>query len=308
MAYKEISISTNALTEDLVSDLLISLGSEGTSIVDPNDIEFVKQNDVTWDFVDNSLLENKDEVIVKGFFNEISEKLLNNISQGLERIKDNSSWDVGSFSVFTKTIDEDFLSTWKKYYVPININKVVVCPIWIEDKSFPGKELVLINPNMAFGTGQHETTSMCIELLQNIDLIEKDIIDLGCGSGILGITAIKLGAKKAYCIDFDPLATKATLENGKLNCVEDKLDIKTSSFFDSNPPASDVILANLTFDLLSKCIDEFNNHIKDNGFVIISGILDYQEEKVIEMFKKIGYENQKVLHQKDWVGLLFKKL
>lgn len=304
MQYIQITVVTTTEGSDLVSYVLSEAGSEGVNITDINDIKAVLTNKDCWDYVDESILSYNDErVFVRGYFDENAD--VSKIVGEITSLKSDYI-SFGSMEVSVDKIDScDWENEWRKYYVPIELNNVVIVPAWIK---YDGKiaNQVLIEPGMAFGTGNHETTSMCVELLQDFDLKDKLVADVGCGSGILGITALKLGAKECLFNDIDIQAIEATEQNIKLNKIKNGYKLIKGDL-ELGTDRADVVIANITADILILLCEKLKDYLKSGGVVIISGIINARANDVLSAFER--YFSVKTIKQKgEWQAMsLIKK-
>jgi ribosomal protein L11 methyltransferase len=208
--------------------------------------------------------------------------------------------------------DPDWGEQWKKYFKPIRVSSnIIVKPTW-ERYAPSSRDIVIeIDPGMAFGTGQHASTRMCIEALE--DIIMKDrtvqdwkVLDAGCGTGILGITAAKLGAQDVICLDIDKKATEIARENAAINHVEDRLRIVNKDVLLINEPRN-LIIANLTSKLLLKLSQHFTQLLMPEGYMIISGIIEQDAKDIEENFSVSQLIKNKVITEKEWVCYVLKK-
>ena len=179
-------------------------------------------------------------------------------------------------------------------------------PEWIDYPKKDNRIKILIDPGMAFGTGEHESTKMCLKLMSEVDFTDKDVIDVGTGSGILGVAAILSGAKSAYMCDIDSVAVKAAEENAKLNGVKDIVDIELADLLTKQDKRGDIVLANLTAGILIRLSSDLMNHMKDNGILICSGIIHERKQEVIDSFVKNGFKLEKELIMGEWNALQFR--
>lgn len=302
MEYKEITVVTTHDGADLVSFVLMEEGSQGVEIKDRRDVEDLYKSNVIWDYIDEKLMGNRDEnVYVKGFF--AADFPVEKIVSALEKLKSDSEIALGSLELTASVAeDSDWLNVWRKYYKPIEINRVVIVPKWIDYKTDLIK--VLIEPGNAFGTGSHETTSMCIELMQDFDIAGKNVIDVGCGSGILGITAAKLGARECLLYDIDEDAVHSAAENIALNNVTDVCRAKKADLLSDNPPKADILLANITADILIKLSADMLKAVKNGGVVIVSGIINACADDVKREFEK-HCVMRKNIRKGEWQAFAF---
>lgn len=305
MEWLQITVTTTTQCADLVSMILLEAGSDGISIVDKNDIQNVLKSDKSWDYADESLINFSDErVFVKAFFDEGVQ--LQSISDSIEQLKRNCDFQTGSLEIdVTRIKSSDWENEWKKYYQPIEIGNVVIVPKWINYDT--DKVKVLIDPGMAFGTGKHETTGMCIKLMQNINLTDKTVADVGCGSGILGITAIKLGAQCCIMSDIDSQAVKAAGENAALNGVSERAQIYCGDLAQCFEGVADVVVANITADILLRLKQQLGGLVKQGGFVIISGLINKRADEVAKAYQS-GFELLDRIKEGEWQAMLLKAL
>ncbi|MDP4134056.1 MAG: 50S ribosomal protein L11 methyltransferase, partial [Bacillota bacterium] len=213
MDYTKVTVYTNAEGVDLVCGIFYDMGIQGVQIMDKADfLEFVKNNLRAWDIVDEELSSSmmSQETTVTAFLNEEDKPslILEQIGKALEELGE--SGDFGRLKVETEAVkDEDWANNWKKYYKPLRIgDHIIIKPTWEDFLSGEGDVVVELDPGMAFGTGSHASTHMCLEFLEKTVKKGDTVLDIGTGSGILGIAALKLGAKSVTAVDIDPLAVK----------------------------------------------------------------------------------------------------
>ncbi len=302
MNYLQVTVITTTEASDLVSCILIDEGSEGVTIKDPSDIAELLSGGIIWDYIDDSLFDGDKRVYVSGFFDE--EKDLSGVYFELEKLKKNCEFDVGSLEVTTSVLhSEDYENVWKQYYKPIEIGKVVIVPKWIKREKDEHSE-VLIDPGMAFGTGNHETTAMCIRLLNDIDLDGKTVCDLGCGSGILGISAVKMGALSCVMTDIDRQAVEAAKANVQLNGVSDKVNVMYGDLV-TGEQKFDVVIANITADVLIRLGSMVGELLNDGGTIILSGIINARAVDVLEAYKSFTLKER--IQDGEWQAFAFIK-
>lgn len=304
MTYKEITVNTTTQASELVADILSDLGSKGIGIYDSNDFFELIKSEVIWDYVNENLLTKSQIVQVKGYYEkEIIESVLEELDQRLSFLKQNCPFEYGSLEIVSADVDdEDWVNTWKKYYKPINAGKITIVPNWLEYDAKDGEVVVKMDPGMAFGTGQHESTKMCLDLMQDIGMEGKRVIDVGTGSGILGISACKLGAKQVFAYDIDDLAVRASHANAVINNVQDIFDVANSNLLDKSSGSYDVVLANITADVLIVLSEKLKAYVNKGGIVVISGIILKREQEVIEAFLAQGYKVVQRINQGEWVA------
>ena len=183
---------------------------------------------------------------------------------------------------------------------------IVVVPEWIEYTPAPHEQVVLLDSNMAFGTGEHETTSMCVEWLQRFITPETVCIDVGCGSGILGISALKLGAAKAYLTDIDPIAVESSLHNCKLNGVAERAVVAHSNLLDDTDIQADLMVANITGEVLKMLAPSIPKNLKKEGVLILSGIIESRLQMVKTAYEEVGLEIIRETRKGEWFALVLK--
>ena len=311
MKWIELTVHTTSECAELVADLLFESGGNGVAISDRNDVlDFMKSGRI-WDYIDERVAAAMtDVVLVKGFVPVACyEEKYGELKARLEELRRNAEGNLccGSLEVLTREIDdEDWVNIWKKHYKPIHLKDVVICPKWIDYSPKTGEVVVLMDPGMAFGTGEHETTSMCIELMQEYPIEGREIIDVGCGSGILGITAVKLNAKSVFMTDIDPVAITAAGYNAELNGVKDKLSLNCQNLLDRRDVTGDVLLINIVAEVLIELSKDIRKHIKPGGIVILSGIIRARKNAVIEAYRAIGLTLDREYEKGEWVALAFR--
>ena len=306
--YIEITIATSSQASELVANVLFEIGADAVSIIDKNDLLDLYKNKETWDYIDDSLF-NIDEIcyVKTGVLRtELNDKLTL-INEKLLVLKENCPFDLGSLVVDTKEIiEEDWRYVWRKFYKPIKIGKFVVIPKWIDYKLNEGEYPIYIEPGMAFGTGEHETTKNALRLISELDVKNKVVADIGTGSGILGIGCSKLGAKFCYMTDIDEQCITTSNENALLNEVKN-CEIECCDLFEKGIEKVDIAIANITADVLVNLAKGINNLIKDDGKVVLSGILDISLQTVIDTYQKAGLRIIKQINDGEWYALLLEK-
>jgi len=216
-----------------------------------------------------------------------------------------------SFELSYALIDEEeYANSWKKYYKPLKIgDKIVVCPVW-ENYDLKDGEIVLkIDPGMAFGTGTHETTSLCIEYLQKVVKTEDKILDVGCGSGILSITSLLCGASEALALDIDPNAVRVSYENAELNNFSGKFEAVCDNILDPKSAIRtklsgkkyNVIVANIVADIIIRLSDFIYDYLEEDGLFIVSGIITERENDVLNALNKNSFKVIDRSEKKGWV-------
>ncbi len=300
MKYKTITVFTNHNDADLISSAMFDAGAGGVSILDKQDFLDLVKSDVIWDYVDESVLEQSEVVKVSTMYEQDDSDFPINLEANLEELKKNG---VQFGEILRGEIDAaDYENEWKKYYNPIKTKNITIVPTWIDYKASKGEKIMRLDPGMAFGTGSHATTRMCLELM---DADGKDVIDVGCGSGILGIAAAICGAKSVYMCDIDEQAVEFARKNALLNHVN--ATIEKADLLQGEQKA-DFIFANITADILMCFSKSIGKHLRENGTIVLSGIIDTRLDEVIQCYQSAGYQIVERMAIDDWRALKLKRI
>ena len=313
MKYIELTIHTTTEASEILSDIMWNYTDYGVTICDRADIIALQtaKESTFWDYMDDELVsEKQSDVLVKCYIAEdIAPQTIPAILQDIREAKERSEGFVsfGTLEDTKRVVDgDDWIDVWKKHFRPIHLGKIVVVPEWIEYTPEKDEQVVLLDSNMAFGTGEHETTAMCVELMQGYIAPESVCIDVGCGSGILGISALKLGAGKAYLTDIDPIAVESALHNCKLNGVAENAVVAHSNLLDDTAVQGDIMMANITGEVLKMLAPSIPKNLKPDGVLILSGIIESRLEMVKTAYEGVG---MKVVYEKrkgEWFALVLK--
>lgn len=299
----EVRVITKSEALEPISGIFYGLDCKGVAIEDPQDILGREQGPLTWDFADINVLEHKGKfALVKGYFSDEDniDEIVTYVKEKVQEIRD-LGIDVGEGKVESEVMyEEDWANNWKKYYKPTRIgDRIVVKPIWEEYEPKENDLVLELDPGMAFGTGEHETTRMCIQALEK--LIEKDsiVFDVGCGSGILAIAAAKLGAKKAIGVDLDPVAVESAIENVKFNNL-DNIEILEGNLIDVIDGKADIVVANIIAEVICILTQDVSRVIKQGGYFVTSGIIHDRVDMVVEKLNECGFEVEKINKDGEW--------
>lgn len=312
MKFIELTVHTTSEGSELIADVMWRYTSYGVAISDVKDvIALQRDKSAYWDYMDDDLVANASgDVLVKAFIAlSDAQKVIPEIRRDIEEIVANcgGALPLGTLETTNREIEgDDWIEIWRTHFRPIHLGKVVVVPEWIDYERAAGEQVVKLDNNMAFGTGEHETTSMCVELLQEYITPDSVCIDVGCGSGILGISAVKLGARQAYLIDIDAVAVESAKHNCELNGVTDKVVVARSNLLDDSALKGDIMLANITADILENLAPSIPKNLKKGGNLILSGIIDGKLDRVVEVYSAQGLELVKKVKKGEWNALAFK--
>ena len=309
MDWMEAVVHTTTMGADLVSDVLMNAGAVGTSIEDRYDVTSSKKSDGMWDMIDEDVLVHMSEdVLVKAYFkNDASaQETLLLVGEKLRELgKTDLGFDVGSLALETRSVHEqDWAENWKKYYKPFRAGEhLVIKPSWEPYEEKAGDLVLELDPGMAFGTGTHETTYMCMEQLEKYVTPGCRVIDVGCGSGILGLAAAKLGASDVLAIDLDELAVKVAAENTEKNGLGGVVRVAHGDLLERREEKADVIVANIIADVICYLCAPAKKHLLPGGVFICSGIIREREQDVQNALAAAGYTVCNRLAKGEWVCL-----
>ncbi|MGI6112901.1 MAG: 50S ribosomal protein L11 methyltransferase [Mahellales bacterium] len=307
MDWVEIVVKTTSQAVEAVADLFYRVGAGGVVIEDPHDIYTYQKEGDDWNYIDPSLFEYlEDAVLVKGYFQDDHDLhgRVRFIKEGIEDIP-SYGLDKGAGSVtMTKIKEEDWANSWKQYYKPMRVgNNIVIKPSW-EQYHPNGDEIIIeLDPGAAFGTGTHETTTMSMELIEKYVSPGQTAVDVGCGTGILAITAAKLGCKKVLGIDIDSLAVKVAKENVSINGVEDRVTIKQGNLLENIGQPQDIIIANIVADIIIDMMPSVKPLINPGGILIVSGIIKDRQQEVVKIIQETGFSILDIYIKGEWVAL-----
>lgn len=318
MEWTQISIFTTAKGIDRVCDMLSEIGIDGVEIEDEQDFkDFLEENKKYWDYVDDDLMKEKSkETCVKIYLEsddtfEDRKKEVENALLNLKKEDEQNEW--GRLTIDTATLlEEDWANNWKQYFHPIEVGeKILIQPSWEEIEGETDRIVFTVNPGMTFGTGTHHTTKLCIEELEKIVDSDSLVLDLGCGSGILSIISLLLGAKEAFAVDIDPACEHVAKENAEMNGVDlSKYHIYSgdvtgnSKLFEKlSERKYDVIVANIVADVIIAILPTVKKLIKEKGTFICSGIIEERLPDVKEAMVKEGIDSSFVKYSGGWCAI-----
>ena len=316
MKWNKFRLKTTTESEDIVSSMLMDLGIQGIEIEDKIPLT---QSDKEQMFVDIlPEIEADDGVAYISFYleeDEDKEEVLANVRRELEEMR--AYTNVGECTIEeSETEDVDWVNNWKQYFHQFYVDDVLIIPSWEEVKPEDEDKMIIhIDPGTAFGTGMHETTQLCIRQIRKYVTPETTILDVGCGSGILGMLALKFGAKYSVGTDLDPCAIDATYENMEVNGItKEQYEVMIGNIIDDKEVQDkvgyekyDIVVANILADVLVPLTPVILNQLKKGGIYITSGIIDTKEETVVNAVKAAGLEVLEVIYQGEWVSVTARK-
>lgn len=306
----EITIHTTNEASEIVESILLDYGSTGVAIEDPTTLEENLHDDFGT-IVELSPTDFPDVgVIVKGYINELNfdDETFERFKGELEQLGQNIN--IGEFfKIETTTIkDSDWENSWKDYFDILNIGeKFVIVPTWREYENEENKYVINIDPGMAFGTGGHETTSLCIKNLEKYVKPHDNIIDVGCGSGILSIAASYLTDGEIKAVDLDKLAVDVSRENFALNNLENRIVVEEASLLTKETKKYNVIVANILAHIIELMLDDAYKLLEDGGYYITSGIIKDKKDELLEKMLERGFKLVEETSDNEWYSFVVTK-
>ena len=327
MKWKKFRIKTTTEAEDIIISTLYDIGLEGAQIEDKVPLTALEKEQMFVDILPDG--PEDDGIAYLSFFVEeeengtlvmngnpvTEEEVLHAVKEELDGLR--LFCDIGEGSIAVdETEDIDWINNWKQYFKQFYVDDILIIPSWEKVKEEDKEKMIIhIDPGTAFGTGMHETTQLCIRQLKKYVTEDTEILDVGCGSGILGMLALKFGAKHSVGTDLDPCAIDATHENMEVNGIrKDQYEVMIGNIIDDKEVQDkvgyekyDIVVANILADVLIPLTPVILHQLKAGGIYITSGIIDVKEEVVVEAVKASGLEVLEVNHQGEWVSVTARK-
>ena len=316
MKWNRFTLKTKTDAEDMVICTLAEVGIEGVEIQDKKPLTEEDKAQLFVDIMPEGPAD--DGIAYLNFYLEEDadkEAILKDVRAALDELK--SYMDIGEATIEeSQTEDKDWINNWKQYFHQFYVDDILIVPSWEEVKAEDQDKMILhIDPGTAFGTGMHETTQLVIRQLKKYVTPDTEMLDVGTGSGILGIVAIKLGAKHVLGTDLDPCAVPAVAENKEANGIpEEAFDMMIGNIIDDKEVQDqagyekyDIVTANILADVLIPLTPVIVHQMKKGAYYITSGILDVKEEVVVEAVKAAGLTVVEVTHQGEWVSVTARK-
>ncbi len=308
MNWTEITVKIAPEAVEMASGVLYATGVGGVSITDSSLLEESERLTSAWDVLDDDVRE-KYEVeyaTLKAYYPPETdiEETLKTIEDGIKSL--DGLTDVSGLEISYKEVHEqDWENEWKKYYKPVPVgNRIIIKPQWEEIDDESRDVVIELDPGMAFGTGTHETTRMCLALLEEYVTPESTLLDIGTGSGILSVGAAKLGCGKIVASDIDSVAVKVAKENAELNGVADKIDIRCCDLTTGISGKYSIVVANIIADAVIMLSESAANFMADDGVYITSGIIEHRIDDVKEALTKYGFKIDRILREGEWAAIV----
>ena len=309
MDWIEVNVAVKHEAVEAVADLLTSLGTQGVSIEDPQLINDLR-NSGTWELCDIPEQQNVEVVTVSAYYadDERLQERLAKIEAELENIEER----IGKFRFgntrFRKLAETDWANEWKQYFHVTHVGKsLVIKPSWEKYEPKEGEHVIKIDPGMAFGTGTHHTTNMCMARLEKILPKDATVFDVGTGSGILAIAAALLGAKEVKAVDIDSVACRVARENIADNDLSDKIEVREGDLLHGTEGKADVIIANIIADIIIMFVQDVPQKLNEGGIFLTSGIITERADDVQKAAEAVGLKLVNVDERGGWVVMEFHK-
>lgn len=323
MRWHEITVNTTEQAVEMISNFLHEFGAGGVSIEESGTLN--KKRDTSlgqwYELPFNDIPEGR--AVIKGYFSEGTEldSIMSTLKQSVEGLAE-FGIDTGYPSYELREVDdEDWANAWKQYFKPVRITeRLTIKPTWEEYTASEGEIILELDPGMAFGTGTHATTSLCLKTLEEVIKGGEDVIDVGTGSGILSIAAAKLGARSVLAVDLDPVAVSSATDNVKLNGLEDKISVKLSDllgvFKESEAGGGadlgvklpvQVVVANILAEIILLFLDDVYKVLAPGGCYVVSGVILSKQQDVENGLRAAGFDVEDVRRDGEWVVLIARK-
>lgn len=319
MNWTEVNIYTTTVGIDILCARLMDLGIKGFVINDPNDFNaFLQDKEGHWDYIDEDLMKlSESETSVTVYIQENSQgaEMLAALKSEIKRLTESDEkCEFGRLDISMSSVrEEDWANNWKQYFKPLKIgNNLLIKPSWEEYENIDNRLVLEIDPASSFGTGQHNTTRLCMELMEDVVKYGDKILDLGCGSGILSIAGVLLGAESVVAVDIEENSINTTIENFKKNNISsDKYNVYCGNIIVDKEIAEeigtgfDLITANIVADVLIAMSELFKMFLKQNGTLIVSGIIEGRKDEVIDAITNAGFSLIDYKEKDDWIAARF---
>ncbi|SEN08405.1 50S ribosomal protein L11 methyltransferase [Paenibacillus sp. OV219] len=319
MKWHEITISTTEEAIEMISNFLHEMDADGVSIEESGTLN--KERDTSlgqwYEHPLNDIPEG--HAVIKGYFSELDSDVDALMTMLTARIDELREFDIepGEYTITKAMVDEeDWANAWKQYFKPIRVSeRLTIKPTWEEYTPSPGERIIELDPGMAFGTGTHPTTALCLRALESVIKGDEEIIDVGTGSGILAIGAMLLGARRVLALDLDPISVTSATENIRLNNLQGDIQVYLSDLLgvlNSEQKLNvtvpvDVVVANILAEIILLFIDDVYAALKPGGTYIASGIWKNKEDAVEQGLEAAGFTIIDRQYDQDWIAFVAKK-
>lgn len=305
MNWTEITVSIPQEFTDIAAAIANMTVPYGIYIEDYSDLE-----QSAWDIAHIDLID--EELIAKDRKNSVIHIYISecdNAAEALEFLKERLTAEGVPFEAGSVGVDDsDWNENWKKYFHTIEIGeRLAVVPSWEDYENPKNRTILSIDPGAAFGTGTHATTSLCLELLEDKITDGIKMLDIGCGSGILALASVLLGAESAVGVDIDAQSVKTARENAEINKIDDKVEFLVGDLADKIDGKYEVICANIVADVIIRLLPDVDKFMTDGGVLIISGIIDIRKEDIFEAVKQNGFTVAEERYKDNWCAFVLKK-
>lgn len=305
MKWINFSLKSPYEYEDLIYNYLYENEVYSFEVVDDRTVDEVEETKPYWVEIDNDLRIGEEYLYIKFNLEDNEENFdkITNLIDNLNRLSSDIKTE------YKRDCEEyDWTVEWKKFFKPLEVGeKFVIVPSWEEYKADKDKIILEIDPGMAFGTGSHETTAICLKLLEEVDIKDKIVADVGTGSGILAIACSKIGAKHVLALDIDPLSIKTAKENVVVNDCFDKVEVMESDLLNTSKDNYDLIIANILPDVIINLIPDAYEKLNEKGLILVSGIILEKKDLIIKELKQHGFSIVKDLDMGEWTGIIGRK-
>ena len=315
MKWNKFTLKTRSEVEDIVISTLADVGIEGVEIQDKQPLTESDKQQMFVDIMPD--IPDDDGIAYLNFYldvDEDKEKVLADVRAALAEMQE--FLDLGECTIIeSETEDKDWINNWKQYFKQFYVDDILIIPSWEEVKPEDRDKMIIhIDPGTAFGTGMHETTQLCIRQLKKYVTKDTELLDVGTGSGILSIIALKLGARHAVGTDLDPCAVPAVEENKEVNGIPvEAFDMMIGNIIDDKEVQDkvgyekyDIVVANILADVISPLIEIVDQFLAEDGVFVISGIIDTKEKEIADKLNAYGFDVIETRRMKDWVSMTAK--